>query len=231
MFFTYKYARPALTVDCVVFAIDFEQENLKLLLIQRGEEPFKGHWALPGGFVHNEEDLEAAARRELKEETGLDELYLEQLYTFGAINRDPRDRVVTVAYVALVNISGRLLQAATDAQDAAWFDAQDLPETAFDHASIIETALQRLRGKLSYQPVGFELLPERFTLSQLQKVYEIVLDQKLDKRNFRKRILQMDILRNLDEIQKDVAHRAARLYSFDRNRYTKLLRQGQRFEL
>ena len=231
MFFTYKYARPALTVDCVVFAIDFEQENLKLLLIQRGEEPFKGHWALPGGFVHNEEDLEAAARRELKEETGLDELYLEQLYTFGAINRDPRDRVVTVAYVALVNISGRLLQAATDAQDAAWFDAQDLPETAFDPASIIETALQRLRGKLSYQPVGFELLPERFTLSQLQKVYEIVLDQKLDKRNFRKRILQMDILRNLDEIQKDVAHRAARLYSFDRNRYTKLLRQGQRFEL
>lgn len=229
MSYTYEYPRPALTVDCVVFGLD--ENELEVMLIRRGLEPFAGRWALPGGFVHLDETLEEAARRELEEETGLRKVYLEQLFTFGALDRDPRERVVTVAYYALVKLSDHKIRAATDAADAAWFSLGDLPDLAFDHAHILEVALERLKGKVRYQPIGFELLPKKFTLTQLQRMYEIILDRPLDKRNFRKKILGMDLLIELDEVQKDVAHRAARLYKFDDRHYRKLVKQGFSFEI
>ena len=228
MTFEYKYARPALAVDCVVFGLD---DSLKVLLIERGLEPFKGSWALPGGFVEMDESLDEAARRELEEETSLKNIFLEQLYTFSAPDRDPRDRVVSAAYYALVRLLDHRLQAATDAKDARWFDVRKLPTLAFDHAKILEMAKERLQGKVRYQPIGFELLPKKFTLRQLQQLYEIVLERELDKRNFRKKILSMEILKELDEFETGVAHRAARLYRFDRTNYQKLTRQGFNFEI
>lgn len=227
--YSYKYPRPALTVDCVVFGLD--EGDLKVLLIQRGIEPFEGKWALPGGFVSPEESLEAAAKRELKEETGVEDVFLEQLYTVGDVDRDPRERVITVAYYALVNLQDFDVHASTDASNAAWFEIDDLPELAFDHNMILQMALDRLRGKIRYEPIGFELLPEKFTLTQLQQLYEKILGEKLDKRNFRKKLQKMGILIALDEIQKDVAHRAARYYSFDEEQYEKKKEKGFHFEM
>lgn len=229
MSYTYEYPRPALTVDCVVFGMD--EEDLKVLLIKRGLEPFAGKWALPGGFVRMEEALDAAARRELEEEAGIRPSHLEQLYTFGEPGRDPRGRVVTVAYFALVKLTDHRVQASTDAKEAAWFSVWDTPKLAFDHAEILGTALQRLKGKVRYQPIGFELLPPKFTLTQLQRLYEIILERQLDKRNFRKKILSMDLLEELDEVEQDVSHRAARLYRFDHKKYKQLEKAGFNFEL
>jgi len=228
---TYEYARPSVTVDCVVFGLDLDAEDLKILLIQRSGKPFAGMWALPGGFVDMDETLEQAAKRELQEETGISRLYLEQLYTFGDPGRDPRDRVITVAYYALVKLTDHTIKADTDASDVAWFGVSDLPRLAFDHAKIVATALGRLKGKVRYQPIGFELLPAKFTLSQLQRLYEVVLERRLDKRNFRKKILGMGLLVETSEIQKDVAHRAARLYRFDVERYRRLVQKGFNFEI
>jgi 8-oxo-dGTP diphosphatase len=227
--FTYEHARPALTVDCVLFGLD--DGDLKVLLIQRDLPPFAGRWALPGGFVRVGEDLEAAARRELEEETGVSRVFLEQLYTFGDVDRDPRERVVSVAYYALVKLGDHRVKAATDARNAAWFAVADVPTLAFDHDQILAMALTRLKGKVRYQPIGFELLPPKFTLSQLQRLYEVVLEAPLDKRNFRKKILALGVLEELDEIEEDVAHRAARLYRFDKQKYRELVRQGVNFEL
>lgn len=229
MTFCYEYPRPALTVDCVVFGYDAEE--LKVLLIQRDLEPFAGRWALPGGFMQMEETLDDAARRELQEETGMTDAYLEQLYTFGAPHRDPRERVVSVAYYALVNLFAHRICAASDARNAAWFPAEDTPPLAFDHEQILATAYRRLQGKVRYQPIGFELLPDKFTLTQLQQLYEAILDTRLDKRNFRKKILGMDLLVELDEVEQDVAHRAARLYRFDMARYRTLSEQDFNFEI
>jgi 8-oxo-dGTP diphosphatase len=226
---TYEHPRPALTVDCVVFG--FDDGDLKVLLIERQLAPHRGKWALPGGFVGIGETLEAAARRELEEETGVTKLFLEQLYTFGDLHRDPRERVVTVAYFALVKLDEYRIRAASDAARAAWFSVDDLPALAFDHAHIVDVALTRLRGKVRYQPIGFELLPRKFTLSQLQHLYEAVLDRTLDKRNFRKKILGMGFITELGEIEQDVAHRAARLYSFDHRKYQQLVKAGFNFEI
>lgn len=225
----YKFPRPALTVDIAVFGLD--EDDLKVMLIQRDLEPFAGQWALPGGFVHMDENLEEAARRELLEETGLENIYLEQLYTLGDLNRDPRERVVTVTYYALVKMLGHNIKADTDARNAAWFSIDDMPKLAFDHHRIFEIAYERLRGKVRYQPIGFELLPKKFPLRDLQRLYEIILDRELDKRNFRKKIHAMGILKELDEIETDVAHRAARLYSFDKKSYNKMTRKGFNFEI
>jgi 8-oxo-dGTP diphosphatase len=226
---TYRYPRAALTVDIVVFALD--DDELKVMLIQRDLAPFAGQWALPGGFVRVDETLDAAARRELQEETGLKDIFLEQLYTFGSLGRDPRERVVTVAYYALVNLVGHAVHASTDARNAAWFAVNDLPALAFDHDDILEVARDRLRGKVRYQPIGFELLPEKFTLRQLQHVYEVILDRELDKRNFRKKVLSMEIVKETNDIEKDVRHRAARLYRFDKRKYDRLTKQGFNFEI
>lgn len=229
MSYTYEYPRVALTVDCVVFGLD--GQDLKVLLIRRGIEPFAGCWALPGGFVHVDETPEQAAMRELVEETGVDNVYLEQLYTFGELDRDPRERVVSVAYYALVKLSDHRVRAATDAREAAWFSVGDLPALAFDHDVILATAHERLRGKVRYQPIGFELLPEKFTLRQLQQLYETVLGRSLDKRNFRKKILGMDLLQDLHEVESDVAHRAAKLFAFDARKYERLTKQDFNFEI
>lgn len=226
---TYEYPRPALTVDCVVFGID--DEDLKILLIERGVPPFKGSWGLPGGFVHMDEDLPEAARRELQEETGLSSSYLEQLGTFGDVGRDPRGRVVTVAYYALVRLRDHRIQAATDASDARWFSVWDVPSLAFDHEVIVQQALERLKTKVRSEPIGFELLPRKFTLSQLRGLYETVLEAPLDRRNFRKKILAMDVLEELDEVERDVAHRAARLYRFDERKYKRHAKAGRGFEV
>lgn len=217
------------TADCVVFGFDGAQ--LKIALIQRDVEPYAGRWALPGGFVGPEERLEEAAIRALAEETGIGSVFLEQLYTFGGPHRDPRARIVTVAYYALVKLSGHSIHAAADARRAEWFAIADMPRLAFDHDGIVQVAINRLKSKVRYQPVGFELLPPKFKLSQLQQLYEGILGRPLDKRNFRRKLLAMGILRELDEVEKDVAHRAARLYSFDRRRYEKLGENGFNFEI
>ncbi len=186
---------------------------------------------MPGGFVRVDETLDAAAWRELEEETGLRIRFLEQLYTFGDLGRDPRERVVTVAYFALVRLDEHPVQAATDACDAGWFPVRNPPQLAFDHQHILRTAYLRLQSKVRYQPLGFELLPRQFTLRQLQHLYETILDRELDKRNFRKKLLGMDLLIELDQWESDVAHRAARLYRFDRRKYQRLTKQGFNFEI
>jgi 8-oxo-dGTP diphosphatase len=227
--YSYKYPRAALTVDCVVFG--FDEGALKVLLIERGLEPFKGRWALPGGFVRVDETLDDAARRELAEETGLKHVFLEQLYTFGEVERDPRERVVSVAYYALVKLSDHLAKAATDAAEAHWFPVSRAPKLAFDHADIFRTALARLQAKVRYEPIGFELLPEKFTLSQLQHLYEAVLETQLDKRNFRKKILGFGVLVPLEERQMTGRHRPAQLFRFDTIKYEQLWKRGINFDL
>jgi 8-oxo-dGTP diphosphatase len=226
---TYAYPRAALTVDCVVFGCD--EGELQVLLIERALEPFRGKWALPGGFVRVDETLDEAARRELEEEAGLRNVFLEQLYTFGAVKRDPRERVVSVAYYALVKLSAFKARAATDAAQAQWFRISKVPRLAFDHAGILATGLARLKGKVRYEPIGFELLPPKFTLSQLQHLYEAVLGIQLDKRNFRKKVLGFGLLVPLQETQMAGRHRPARLFRFDADKYQKLKKRGFNFEL
>lgn len=224
MSYTYEYPRPAVTVDCVIFGLD-SSHQLKVLLIQRKHDPFAEHWALPGGFIEMDEDLETAALRELKEETGVSNVFIEQLYTFGAPERDPRGRVISVAYFALVNLSEHPVKADSDARHVEWFSIKKLPQLAFDHAHVMEVAINRLRAKVRYQPIGFELLPEQFTLPQLQELYETILGvEKLNKRNFRTRILKMGILNEVGR-QQNVAHRPAVLYSFDKEKYEQLVRE------
>ena len=206
------YPQPSVTVDLVIFTI--AEDDLKVLLIRRGQEPFKGRWALPGGFVEIDESLERAAERELKEEVGVTNVYLEQLYTFGEPKRDPRGRVISVSYFALVDAERQRIVAASDAAEALWHSVFDAPKLAFDHAKILDTAVWRLRNKIEWTTVGYELLPKKFTLSELQRVYEIILQRPVDKRNFRKKILAQGQIIELNETRGDVAHRPARLYSF-----------------
>ncbi len=211
-----KYEQPLITVDVVMMSV--RQGDLHVLLIKRKSWPYVGMWAIPGGFVNKQESLEDAARRELFEETGLQDVYLEQLATFGAPERDPRARVITVVYFALLGGTDERLgriQAADDASRVGWFSVFNLPPLAFDHAHILEYALQRLRGKLEYTSIAFHLLPEQFTLSQLQRVYEVILRKPLDKRNFRRKILAAGILEDTGMRQPERApHRPARLYRF-----------------
>jgi len=211
------------TVDIVIFTI--QSEELKVLLVQRGIPPFQGHYAIPGGFVLPEESLDAAARRELQEETGVADVYLEQLYSFGDPARDPRGRIVTVAYFALVSADRSPLVAGSDAADARWWLVNDLPPLAFDHRKILDYAVERLRNKLEYTTVGFQLLPPRFTLSELQHVYEAILNKRLDKRNFRRKLALLKILRPTRE-HRHGGRRPARLYEFVAASFEKLKDKG-----
>lgn len=212
------------TVDIVIFAL--REWELHVLLIQRGVPPFEGRWALPGGFVRDGESLEAAARRELEEETGMREVYLEQLYTFGEPGRDPRGRVITVAYYALLTTEAAPLVAGTDAGAARWMPARKHPPLAFDHEQILGYALERLANKLEYTTAGFQLLPKKFTLGQLQRVYEAVLGRTLDKRNFRRKIALLGVLKPLQEWVQDGPSRPAQLYRFSGKHFERLRDKG-----
>jgi len=210
------------TVDIVIFTI--RESALRVLLIRRGIPPFKGRMAVPGGFVHPDESLQRAALRELKEETGVRDVYLEQLYSFGDPRRDPRGRVVTVAYYALIP-GDHPLRAGSDASAAAWWPVKKLPPLAFDHRTIVDYALERLRNKLEYTTVGFQLLPKKFTLPELQAVYEAILGKSLDKRNFRKKMDLLGILKPLNQWRR-TGRKPARLYSFAAKKFEKLKDKG-----
>jgi 8-oxo-dGTP diphosphatase len=208
--YTYDHPHYAVTTDIVVFTI--REAALQVLLVKRGAAPFKGRWALPGGFLKPDEDLETCARRELEEETGVSGFYLEQLYTFGALRRDPRERVVTVAYFALIRSDAVTLRAASDAAGAAWAAMAELPQLAFDHEQIISAARERLAAKLEYSTIAFQFLPERFTMREIHTVYETVLGKPLDRRNFYKKMLGSGELQETAETRLEGAHRPAAVY-------------------
>ncbi len=211
------------TVDIVIFAM--REDYLNVLLIKRKYEPFKGEWALPGGFILPHEDILEAAKRELKEETGVSASYLEQLYTFGGPKRDPRGPVITVSYVALLNHVPEL-SPSTDAEDSKWFPVYELPVLAFDHSEILNYAMERLRNKFEYTTASFTLLPEKFTLTELQRIYEQVLNKQLDKRNFRKKILSLDVLIPTGELKKQGISRPAEFYQFSAEKFENLRSKG-----
>ncbi len=220
--YSYRYPRPAVTVDCVVLGLD--GPALKVLLIRRDRPPFEGRWALPGGFVDEDEPLEAAARRELREETGLDGVALEQLQTFGAIDRDPRDRVISVVHWALVRGAEHPARAADDARDAAWLPAARISGLAFDHDAILALALRRLRERAACRPLGLGLLPPRFPLADLRGLYEAILDRPLDARRFRRHALALGVLVPVGRARPG----GLELYRFDRRAYARRVEEGPR---
>ena len=214
----------AVAADIVLFTI--QEEKLKILLIERRFPPFEGQWARPGGFVRENESIDDAALRELQEETNVRAIYLEQLYTFGKPERDPRGRVLSVAYYALVDSSNVQPKESEEATRVQWFDVDEMPKVAFDHKEIMDYALERLRSKVNYTTVAFQLLPKKFTLSELQRVYEIILNDDLDKRNFRRKMLELKILKSCGEARRNQAHRPAQLYSFVESKVIKLQEKG-----
>ncbi|PIU29667.1 NUDIX hydrolase [Candidatus Woesearchaeota archaeon CG07_land_8_20_14_0_80_44_23] len=212
----YKKNLVFVTVDMVLFTI--QNKELHVLLIRRALNPFRGLWALPGGFLRPEEELETAAKRELYEETGVKNAFLAQLYTKGDIGRDPRGRVITVIYYSLMDSAKVELRASTDAAEVSWFSVKNLPKLAFDHERIIRDSAERIRNKIEYTNIAFQLLPQKFTLSELQSVYETILDRTLDKRNFRKKVNEINALKKLTETKMQGIHRPARLYAFLMNK-------------
>ncbi len=224
--YCYKYPHPAVTTDSVIFG--FDGTKLKVLLIERGQEPHKARWAFPGGFVRMDESCEEGALRELQEETNMSCSYMEQFRTYSNPNRDPRERVITVAYLALVKTQE--VQAGDDASKAQWFDINEVPQLAFDHDVILRDALKHLRERIHFQPIGFELLPEKFTMRQLQNLYESILDVHFDRGNFSKKMLHFNILTPLDETVRPTPKREARLYRFNKESYDDLKQKGFRLE-
>tara|TARA_R110000822_G_scaffold107922_5_gene237153 strand:+ start:40664 stop:41353 length:690 start_codon:yes stop_codon:yes gene_type:complete len=219
-------------VDAIVFGYS-KEEGVSILLIKRKYDPYKGAWAIPGGFVLDDESLEAAVARELQEETGVEINYLEQLYTFGKPDRDPRKRILSVAYFGLVKSKQfEKLKASTDAADAAWFNYKKLPRLAFDHKEILKMAIERLRAKIVYQPIGFELLDKKFAFSDLEHLYSTLLDRPIDRRNFKKKVMSLGILDELDEKAKSTgAGRPGNLFQFNKTTYNRLLKEGMHFEI
>lgn len=222
----YKYPHPSVTTDCVIFG--FDGTKLNVLLIERGIEPFKGQWAFPGGFLKMDETTEEGAMRELFEETGLKEVYIRQFHTFSEVNRDPRERVITIAYYALVQISE--VQGGDDAAKAQWFPLDQVPSLAFDHDLILRQALSELRKQIHFEPIGFELLPEKFTMTQLQRLYEAILNVKFDRRNFHNKLLKLGILTELDEKLTLANKKIAFLYKFNPESYKEMKEKGFRLE-
>ncbi|MCQ2113164.1 MAG: NUDIX hydrolase [Bacteroidaceae bacterium] len=222
----YKYPHPSVTTDCVIFG--FDGVELKVLLIERGVEPFKGRWAFPGGFIKMDESAEEGALRELQEETGLTGAYIKQFHAFTDPNRDPRERVITIAYYALVRIQD--VKGGDDAAKAQWFDLDEVPALAFDHDRILRNAMQELRKQIHFEPIGFELLPEKFTMSALQHLYEAILDVKFDRRNFSKKMLHFGLLDLLEEKAKVSQAKESVLYTFNAERYNEMKQKGFRLE-
>lgn len=217
------------TADCVIFG--FKENELRVLLIERNEYPFKDWWGLPGFFVENNETIDDAVKRILYEHTGLTNIYMEQLYTFGDLQRHPQGRIITVAYYAMLRLEelDNLKPSTNYVRNAAWHPLKNLPELAFDHRHIINKSIEKIRRKISHSPIAFELLPEKFTLTQLQQLYEAIWDKKLDKRNFRKKMLNYNILKELNEKQKGVSYRAAKLYKFDKRKYARVFQNELSF--
>ena len=224
--YCYKYPHPAVTTDCVIFG--FNGERLQVLLIERGIEPYKGKWALPGGFLKMDESAEECARRELKEETGLEGAYMEQFHTFSSPERDPRERVVTIGYFALIR--QQEVKGGDDAAAAKWFPLDETPALAFDHDFILRKATQRLREQLHFQPIGFELLPEKFTLKELQSLYEAILGIHFARRNFAKKMFHLEILTDIEETVWPTPKREAKLYKFNAKKYEELKFKGFKLE-
>ena len=224
--YCYKYPHPSVTTDCVIFG--FNGERLQVLLIERGIEPYKGKWALPGGFLKMDESAEECARRELKEETGLEGAYMEQFHTFSSPERDPRERVVTIGYFALIR--QQEVKGGDDAAAAKWFPLDETPALAFDHDFILRKATQRLREQLHFQPIGFELLPEKFTLKELQSLYEAILGIHFDRRNFAKKMFHLEILTDIEETVWPTPKREAKLYKFNAKKYEELKFKGFKLE-
>lgn len=222
----YQYPHPAVTTDCVIFG--FDGTRLNVLLIERGIEPFKGHWAFPGGFIRMDETCEQCARRELLEETGLSTAYMRQFHSFSSVDRDPRERVITIAYYALVRLSE--VTGGDDATRAQWFALDEIPSLAFDHDLILRRAMTELRKQIHFEPIGFELLPEQFTMKQLQHLYEAVLDVKFDRRNFYNKMLHLGLLAEQPETLARANHRDAKLYRFNPKSYAELKQKGFRLE-
>jgi len=224
--YEYKYPHPSVTTDCVIFG--FDGIDLKVLLIERGVEPYKGQWAFPGGFLRMDETAEEGAARELKEETGLSSVFIEQLQAFSGVNRDPRERVITIAFFAVVKISE--VKADDDASNAQWFSIKSIPTLAFDHETILRKAYSNLKEKLYFEPIGFELLPEQFSMTELQNLYEAILEVKFDRRNFYKKIIKLDLLSPVNPAQERKSNRVPILYKFNPEKYQELKRKGFRLE-
>jgi 8-oxo-dGTP diphosphatase len=224
--YCYKYPHPAVTSDCVIFG--FDGLAIKVLLIQRGIEPYKGKWAFPGGFMQIDETAEECAKRELEEETGLKASSVEQFYTFSDVNRDPRERVITVAHYALVRLSE--VKGGDDAMSAKWFSMNEIPSLAFDHDRILRMAVNRLKERIYFEPIGFELLPEIFTMSALQNLYEAILEIKFDRRNFYNKMLKLGILLEAEERPKNASRRMPIKYRFNAKKYVELKEKGFRLE-
>ena len=224
--YCYKYPHPAVTADCVIFG--FDGVGIKVLLIQRGIDPYKGKWALPGGFMNIDESAEECARRELEEETGLKTASVEQFYTFTDVMRDPRERVITVAHYALVRLSE--VKGGDDAARAQWFAQSDIPSLAFDHDRILRMALTRLKERICFEPIGFELLPEVFTMSELQNLYEAILGVKFDRRNFYNKMLKLGILAEAEPRPENASRRTPSKYRFNAEKYAELKQKGFRLE-
>lgn len=222
----YKYPHPSVTTDCVIFG--FDGTRLNVLLIERGIEPYRGRWAFPGGFLKMDEDAEAGAKRELMEETGLETAYIRQFHTFSAPDRDPRERVISIAYYALVRISE--VKAGDDAAKAQWHSIDKVPALAFDHDLILRMATSELRRQIHFEPIGFELLPEKFTMTQLQHLYEAILGVKFDRRNFYTKMMKLGLLTQLDETIPLVNKKEAFLYRFNADCYNEMKEKGFRLE-
>jgi 8-oxo-dGTP diphosphatase len=227
--FSNNYFKSAFSVDNIIFG--FDGDDLKVLLIKRAIEPFKDCWALPGALVHPDEDLDKAPQRSLTELTGLTDVFLEQVHTFGNVARHPQGRVITIAYYSLVNIDKVVPKPASFATELAWISINELPKLAFDHSVILEMCLRKLQQNVTTRPIGFELLAKEFTLTDLQSLYESVLNKQLDKRNFRKKFLSMNILVDTKKYQENVAHRPAKLYRFDKEKYLVYKSEGFIFEI
>lgn len=229
MDFTYSQGDKALVaVDCIIFG--FDNEELKLLLIKRAFEPEKGKWSLMGGFLRKEETLDEAASRVLHSLTGLNDIYMEQLHSFSKIDRDPVERTISVTYFALINIEEHDKEL-IHKYSARWFNISEMPQLIFDHSEMVDKAVKRLRYRTSTQPIGFELLPEKFTMRQLQKLYEAILDQELDKRNFTKKINALDLLVKLEEKDMESSRKGSFLYKFDEEKYRQKIADGFSFKL
>ncbi|MFT6323999.1 MAG: 8-oxo-dGTP diphosphatase, partial [Halieaceae bacterium] len=224
-----KFFQFGLSADCVVFG--YHEETLKVLLIKRGAAPFKGEWALPGDLVYPNENMDVAAQRVLHDLTGIKGLFMEQTRVYGKVDRHPAGRVITTGYYSLIDISKHDPHASAWADGVYWIDIDKVPALAFDHNEILKDALKILRRRVRRRPVGFELLPQKFTLAQLQQLYEVLLNEQYDKANFRKKILAMNLLKDLKENQTNVSHRPAKLFSFDEFRYIELKSKGMSFEL